>query len=473
MARITITPLGFALGAEVTGLDLRRSLDDFARKEILDAWHKHLVLVFPRQDLDPGQQIAFSRNFGELEQNDFQPHYRDTEHPEILLVTNRRTDGEGMGDLALKVRSDGDAGSAVKPHAMRRRQAFAKARIFLPRVTWLETLADGPPVRRELDYESDVLAAIDWARFDATDLLADWAPAPLKAAGAADAAGTLDPHWIRLREPGELAPGSLNRLRLARALTDLVPNPWWVWTWIERVLARLLATFDEATLAAASAYMIERLRVDVERQRDQLAQERFATLVAAGRIEFALRADTQDYELPLEIAIELDGKPMPLIREDARAVERSLFEPFFANGLNALEGSFACYLDDRAAVEWWHRNVAKRHYGLQGWKRDKVYPDFVFAVLDGLDDGAARRRLVVLETKGAHLAGNEDTGYKKALLHHLSALYADKRGQRAGSLELTGGGGADTTVVCDLLVDTAWQGAFEARYFSQPRPDAA
>ena len=94
MARFTINPLGFALGATITGLDLRQPLDDFARKEILDAWHKHLVLVFPGQDLDAGQQMAFSRNFGELEKNDFQPHYRDSEHPEILLVTNRLTDGK-------------------------------------------------------------------------------------------------------------------------------------------------------------------------------------------------------------------------------------------------------------------------------------------------------------------------------------------------------------------------------------------
>ena len=94
MPRITVTPLGFAVGAEVTGADLRQPLDDFARREILAAWHRHLVLVFPGQDLDTSQQIVFSRNFGELEQNDFQPHYRDPDHPEILLVTNRHMNGK-------------------------------------------------------------------------------------------------------------------------------------------------------------------------------------------------------------------------------------------------------------------------------------------------------------------------------------------------------------------------------------------
>lgn len=70
-------------------------------------------------------------------------------------------------------------------------------------------------------------------------------------------------------------------------------------------------------------------------------------------------------------------------------------------------------------------------------------------------------------------AGNEDTDYKKALLAHLTGLYADKRGQRAGSMELVGGGGVNASVVCDLLVDTAWQGAFEAHHFPSSIPGVA
>jgi taurine dioxygenase len=94
MSRLTVKPLGYALGAEVTGLDLRKPLDDLARREIVEAWRKHLVLVFPGQDLSPTEHIAFSANFGELESNDFQPAYRDPQHPEILLVTNKRTNGK-------------------------------------------------------------------------------------------------------------------------------------------------------------------------------------------------------------------------------------------------------------------------------------------------------------------------------------------------------------------------------------------
>ena len=94
MSTASIRPLGFALGAEVTGVDLRAALSEQTRRTIYQAWLKHLVLVFPGQDLQAQELIAFSRNFGDLDRHDSTPHYRDPEHPEILLVTNRQRDGK-------------------------------------------------------------------------------------------------------------------------------------------------------------------------------------------------------------------------------------------------------------------------------------------------------------------------------------------------------------------------------------------
>ena len=64
---ITVRPLAYALGAEITGIDASRFLDDQTVKEIKDLWHQHQVLVFPRQDIDMAQHVAFSKQFGELE----------------------------------------------------------------------------------------------------------------------------------------------------------------------------------------------------------------------------------------------------------------------------------------------------------------------------------------------------------------------------------------------------------------------
>lgn len=109
------------------------------------------------------------------------------------------------------------------------------------------------------------------------------------------------------------------------------------------------------------------------------------------------------------------------------------------------------------ALRWWHRNVAKAQYGLQGRQRHKVYPDFVFAHVAG--DG--QPRMVVLETKGLHLQG-PDTAYKQALLARLSAAFRDERYASSGELVLEGG---RERLVCDLVFDAAWRGELDQRYF--------
>jgi len=68
---------------------------------------------------------------------------------------------------------------------------------------------------------------------------------------------------------------------------------------------------------------------------------------------------------------------------------------------------------------------------LRGWRRGRVYPDFVFAVVkDG--DG---QRLVALESKGDQL-DNRDTAYKADLLAKLSDAYAKHASAKSGELEL-------------------------------------
>ena len=65
--RITVRPLGAALGAEVRGIDMREPLDAQAQRELLAAWMAHLVLVFPEQRITDAEHVAFTRFLGEPE----------------------------------------------------------------------------------------------------------------------------------------------------------------------------------------------------------------------------------------------------------------------------------------------------------------------------------------------------------------------------------------------------------------------
>jgi type III restriction enzyme len=120
--------------------------------------------------------------------------------------------------------------------------------------------------------------------------------------------------------------------------------------------------------------------------------------------------------------------------------------------LNDYEYDVACYLDEQKALRWWHRNVAKAQvgYSLQGWKKQKFYPDFIFAL--ARDNGS--NRMVVLETKGDHL-NNPDTAYKKKLMEICTGAFKFEPSSTAsGELELISDDG--TTVSCSLIFQNNW-----------------
>ena len=377
----------------------------------------------------------------------------------VVKAVKKSLEGEGMGDLTVAVRDGSDDPNLPKPVTFKRRPAFERLRLFVPRVTWAERGLR----RRELVYESDVLALVPWERVDPAALAAEWAPD--RQGGAGDhfvidlgiLTGTGSAH-VRMVD---VADRQLDRARLVRGLLDLAPNPWQSWSWVESVCARLRAAgHSEAQLSGSAASLLERLRIDIEVQRDALAQEVFDRLLAEGRIEFRLRADSTDFELPVEVIDQLPGPPVALARDDGRPMEKSLLEPALRlPDLNAFEEAFAGYLDQKAALQWWHRNVAKKQVGLQGWRRHKIYPDFIFAVATA--NGEART--VLIETKGLHLSG-ADTPYKQALLERLTQAYSDERLARAGELSLSGGTQAE--VVCDLVFEADWKGTLEHRYFA-------
>jgi alpha-ketoglutarate-dependent 2,4-dichlorophenoxyacetate dioxygenase len=64
---IEITRLSPCIGARLTGIDARRPLPPADVAAIEAAMDEHAVLVLPGQDITDEQQLAFSRNFGPLE----------------------------------------------------------------------------------------------------------------------------------------------------------------------------------------------------------------------------------------------------------------------------------------------------------------------------------------------------------------------------------------------------------------------
>jgi taurine dioxygenase len=83
---LRIERVGYALGARVTGIDLRITPDDATMAQIRAAWLEHLVLWFPEQDISPEKQVAFSAKLGIVDDNRMSPlNNRHPDHPEVMI----------------------------------------------------------------------------------------------------------------------------------------------------------------------------------------------------------------------------------------------------------------------------------------------------------------------------------------------------------------------------------------------------
>ncbi|MDQ6916773.1 MAG: TauD/TfdA family dioxygenase [Pseudomonadota bacterium] len=89
-------PLSPGFGLEASEVDLSQPMSDAAFADIERAFFAGQVLVLRGQRLTPAQYVAFARRFGPPE-----PHVIDQFHhpadPNILILSNRRKDGEPVG----------------------------------------------------------------------------------------------------------------------------------------------------------------------------------------------------------------------------------------------------------------------------------------------------------------------------------------------------------------------------------------
>lgn len=373
--------------------------------------------------------------------------YVVTHHAATQTVVEAIKNGlekDGLADLVIEVPQGGAAPSLSISRKIERRPDFRNLKIYLPKVLRVE----GQELR-ELDYETDILAAIDWRDYSPAAIAAAIPENPRLAASQLQRITLTDVGEDEYFK-GEAVAAAAETLRFdacyaVQVISDLVPNPFVARAIVAQLQTSLEARgFDPAKLGTASGVIIDTLRLALVKDRDTRAEALFREGVNAGRIQFRLRLDGRNWPMPDHvISNEPNGSPH-LTGADGGALTRSLFSPVYRNELNGEEQSVAVHLDGEAAVKWWHRNVAKTNYGLQGWKRGRIYPDFIFAA--GNDAGA--RRIVVLETKGDHLQ-NPDTEYKRDVLNFLTQSFSWDQAVPAGQLQIATTG---ETVECALVL---------------------
>ena len=315
-------------------------------------------------------------------------------------------ENEGLTGLGDAIRGDGE-GDKPQKQTIKRRPKYKRLQVFLPQVLHKEGYRWRP-----LDYDRDILGAIDWSGIDAGKAVNLGNKDTIQ-----EIIATVDVQGQRSVSEEAFETGE--RLSLdyfVRRLTDVVPNPWQA----ARMTANFLKKhtgYDDSKLLNNRIYLSEVLRRNIKETLDKKAESVFRGKIKNDVIRFHLETDEKlDYELEKSLEVHVSSQERALQGEHGRPIQQSLFEPVYENNFNGLEMDFALYLDKSNAISWWHKIAARQQYHLQGWRRQNVYPDFIAC---GKGDG----KLLILETKGVHLKGNEDTDYKKKLLETLEEAY--------------------------------------------------
>ncbi|MES2251935.1 MAG: TauD/TfdA family dioxygenase [Pseudomonadota bacterium] len=101
VARPVVTKLNPALGAEITGIDLSLPLDPEQIQEFRDALDTYGVLCFRDQKLSEHQQIAFTEQWGPLE--DFPEENKTVAASTVYNVANVSAQGEHLPETDHRV----------------------------------------------------------------------------------------------------------------------------------------------------------------------------------------------------------------------------------------------------------------------------------------------------------------------------------------------------------------------------------
>lgn len=92
-----VTPLHSVLGCEITGITLTEAVSPEIFTKVYEAFLDYELILFRDVDLPPATQVAFARNFGEVQVHILSQYHGYKDHPEIYMLSNLDKDDNPSG----------------------------------------------------------------------------------------------------------------------------------------------------------------------------------------------------------------------------------------------------------------------------------------------------------------------------------------------------------------------------------------
>lgn len=381
------------------------------RAALLEGWDCPFAYLLVILD-NTKSQTALTQLVGRILR---QPHAKLTKMPELnrcyvfcwnldvgeaVSQVRDGLEGEGLTGLSDGIESVDATDTDHEMLSIMRRVEFRDCQISIPKVLHREGSE-----WRELDHLQDIVSNVNWDDVSPFDVHQHFTEAAYVEVATIDIDAGSEEYFA----PQRLEIDKTLRISwFARRLSDVVPNPWRAAQFALQLMKGLqdAGRSDEEIFDNRAIYA-EQLRFHLLKESDRLCKAIFEMKLRNGHIRFDLLSEPS-FTLDDELNLRVSDDDRTLQRRRGEFVQLSLFDPVFEKQFDSrLEMKFAVHLDEQPTLKWWHR--IQREYYLLGWRRQKIYPDFV---------AFGEPHFCIFETKGRHLE-NADTQYKIAVLQLL------------------------------------------------------
>lgn len=375
-----------------------------------------------------------------------------SEISEAIEGIKKGLEDEGLSDIQHQINVGQQANMEGTEKVVLKRNKKFQEKILIPQ---LNVIDDGHP--RKFDYYQDILAEIDWTdyQFNPTHDLNI-----LRASSVELTTTALDVDYTN-RQFNLLLSNKTKNLEMVKAEIDIalmasqlmekIPNPWHATFVINEVMRQLRQEgVHDNIIAINSVYIIDEIKKDCLAWVLEKSEALFRKKLEEGKIFIKLLAEpfsTLNWHMLDEITINkmLDEGPISL--------EKNIFQPQYNSFYNGFEKKVAIAINKHEAVQWWHRlGVKGTEYYVQGWKRDRIYPDFLIK-LHIKGNGISKMQFV--ETKGNHL-NNSDSQYKKQVFDYINQ-FIGKNIKSVGEMKFVN---SQETLAFNMVFENEWENEF-------------
>ncbi len=358
-----------------------------------------------------------AKKTGIIELDESYVYYSKGDTSSLLQTVVNSFEDEGLGDLVsgLKVQNDPQV-NPKKTVGIRDEFKKLEYAFYLP--VWV-MVDDKGEKSRKFNYAIDVKQHISFEDLTLSEELVTKIKNSLS-----EQKSDQSTFSVTIEKEGGITPkeetisasyySNINIGYLSRRLGEFIENPFLARKKAEQWIDALKVELGEKILKKFFSFISSQLAQYAEEHKQSEEERIFNEYLKSEQLKLAIIDDPKEgFRVPENDTIT--------VSRIAPTLKHNLYEDVDFDNLNKLEKDVINILEKQETILFWFRNrVARGWYAIQGWRENKIRPDFVVAKKK---DDSKVEIVYLMESKGEHLLGNNDTTYKNKVFEQMTAQH--------------------------------------------------